>query len=150
MGIRVLARRIIDKMAELARHRAEIADLPEQPFQALLPATTALRHELPSPLGQVDQDGTRLEHGHRPATDVVIDDRRHAVVGADREEIGLELVAAADIDRDHAILEAALLEHDGDLPAVRRRPIVEVDHELISSRKLACHSEGRSNGAISA
>ena len=38
MRIGVVARRIIDEMAELAGHRTEIADLPEQPFEALFPA----------------------------------------------------------------------------------------------------------------
>ncbi len=62
---------------------------------------------------------------------VVVDDRRHPVVRADRQKFGLELVAATDVDRDHAVFEAALLEHDRDLPAVRRRPIIKIDHRAL-------------------
>src|SRR6185369_14739869 len=38
-------------------------------------------------------------------------------------------VAGADVDRDQVVRQAALLEHDGNLPAIRRRPVVEIDHE---------------------
>src|ERR1700730_9238342 len=100
-------------MAELAGHRAEIADLPESPLEALLPAQPILRHEPPGPLGQMEQDGARLEHRHRPTAKllwgVAVDDRRHAVVGTDRQELGLKLVAVPDIHRDHPVLDAALL-----------------------------------------
>src|SRR5438552_9923835 len=123
-------------MAELAGHWAEIADLPKQPFQTLLTATPVLRHETPRSFGQMDQDGARLKDSNRPITkllwSVVIDDCRHSVVGTDRQELGLELVAAPDIHRDHPMFEAAFLEHDGDLPPVRRRPIVEIDHARVS------------------
>src|SRR5262245_2047787 len=59
---------------------------------------------------------------------VVVDDRRHAVVRADRQELRLELIAPADVDRDRAVRHGQLLQHDRDLPAVRRRTIVDVDH----------------------
>src|SRR5205807_6421930 len=127
-----LALRVIDEVAELAGHRAEIADLPEQPFQHFLAGPLALRHELPAPLSEVDQDRTGFEDRQRPVAKlawcVVIDDRRHPVVRADLEELRLELVAPADIDRDHPVFEAAFLEHDRDLPAIRRRPVIEIDH----------------------
>src|SRR5690348_18257051 len=80
----------------------------------------------------MDQDGAGFENRHWPVAKLlwgaVIDDRRHPVIGADRQELWLELVAAPDIDRDHAVFEAAFFEHDRDLPAVRRRPIIKVDH----------------------
>jgi len=133
-GIRMLTLSVIDEVAELPGHRTEIADLPEQPLQALFAGAPALRHEPPGPLGEMDQDRARLEHRQRPVAKllwgVVVDNRRHAVIRADRQEFGLELVAATDIYRDHAEVEAALLEHDRDLPAVRGRPIVKVDHVL--------------------
>ena len=59
-----------------------------------------------------------------------IDDRRHAVVGRDRQKLRLELIALGDVDRDHGVGQPALLEHDRDLPAVRRRPVIEVDRRL--------------------
>src|SRR5207249_6854760 len=39
-----------------------------------------------------------------------------------------DLLAPADVHRLHAIGQAALLEHDADLPAVRGGPVVELDH----------------------
>jgi hypothetical protein len=76
----------------------------------------------------MDQDRTRLEHRQWSIFSIMIDDRRHPVVRADLEELRLELVPLADIDWDHPVFEAAFLEHDRDLPAVRRRPVIEVDH----------------------
>ena len=58
----------------------------------------------------------------------VVDDRRHPVVGGDRQEIGPELLAAADVDRDDPVGQAGLLEEQGDLVPVRGRPVVQVDH----------------------
>src|SRR5437764_4474002 len=137
MRIGVLARSVIDEMAELTGHRAEIADLPEQPLDTFFATAPGLRHEAPGPLGQMNEDRARLENRERAIFCVVVNNRRHAVIGADRQELGLELVAAADIDRDHTVFEAALLEHDRNLPAVRGRPVVEVDHRLLSSRNAA-------------
>src|SRR5438270_11585700 len=76
----------------------------------------------------MDQDRARLEDRQWPLIEIMIDDRRHPVVGADLEELRLELVALADIDRDRAVFEAAFLEHDRDLPAIRRRPVIKIDH----------------------
>src|SRR4051794_14510016 len=78
----------------------------------------------------MEQDGTGLKHRNRFAVCVVINNGRHAAVWADGQELGLELVAASNVDRDQLVREAALLQHDGDLPAVWRRPVVEVDHAL--------------------
>jgi hypothetical protein len=61
----------------------------------------------------------------RPA--LGIDDRRHAVVGRDRQEFRLELVALADVHGNDGVGQPALLEHDGDLPAVGRRPVIQID-----------------------
>jgi hypothetical protein len=129
----MLAFRVIDEMAELAGHRPEIADLPEQPLHHFLPGAPARRHEPPAALGQMQEDRARLEHADRPVRIIVIDDRRHPVVRADPEELRRELVALADIDRNHAVFEPAFLEHDTDLPTVRGRPVIEVDHADASS-----------------
>src|SRR5262249_48637979 len=55
------------------------------------------------------------------------DDRRHAIVGRDRQELRLELITLGYVHRDHCVWERALLEHDRDLPAVGRRPEIEID-----------------------
>ena len=62
-----------------------------------------------------------------PPGPVGIDDRRHAVVRADGEEVRRELLAAADVHRLDHIWQAHLLERDGHLVAVRRRPVVDFD-----------------------
>jgi hypothetical protein len=78
------------------------------------------------------QDRTGFEHRHRRAAArrIVIDDGGHAVVGADLEEVGLELLARPDVHRDQLVGQPAFLEHDGNLPAVGRRPVVKIDHGL--------------------
>ena len=83
---------------------------------------------------RIAPDSKTLTAAIRTVRVVVIDDRRHPVVRADREKFRLELVALADIDRDRAVFEPAFLEHDADLPAVRRRPVIEVDHRGSLSR----------------
>src|SRR5213083_1985387 len=83
------------------------------------------RQEPPRLLGEVDEDGARLEERE---AGLAVDDRRDLAVRADGDELGLELLALADVDGVNGVGQAALLEHDGDLPAVRRRPGVEVDH----------------------
>src|ERR1041384_2338373 len=101
MRIGVLALRVVDEMRELPGHRPEIADLPEQPFQHFLPPAPALRQEPAGLLGEMDQNGAGFEYRHRAVRVVMIDDGRHAVVRADREELRLELVALADRSEEH-------------------------------------------------
>src|SRR4029079_16807966 len=55
---------------------------------------------------------------------------RLLVVGADLEKPGLELLALADDDGVGPVRQAALLQHDMHLVAVRGRPGVEIDHRL--------------------
>ena len=71
-----------------------------------------------------------LEHADRLASvrRRGIDNRRHAVVRRDGEEIALELIAGADIDRMDRVVDSRFLKEHRDLVAVRRGPIVEVDH----------------------
>src|SRR5690606_26723561 len=71
-----------------------------------------------------------------------IDNRRNLVVRAYLEEIRLELIAPADMDGLHGIVQATFLEHDVNLVAVRRRPGVDVDHSLISSCSEAAGMTG--------
>jgi hypothetical protein len=57
-----------------------------------------------------------------------IDQRGHAVVGTDCQEVILELVTAADVAGHNAIFHRAFFQQNRDLLAVRRRPIVQIDH----------------------
>ena len=97
-------------------------------------AAHVLRHEAAGLLGEVDEDGAGLEHrdGRAAVRRCIVDDRRHAVVGADRQELGLELVALGDVDGEDPVGDARLLDEDRDLVAVGRRPVVQIDHEFAS------------------
>ncbi len=106
-----------------------------QPLLDLDAAALVPRIESAGLAAEILQDRAGLEDRDRPAArTVVIDDRRHAVVGRDRQEFRLELIAARDVDRDHGVGQPAFLEHDRDLEAVRRRPVVEVDRRLARGR----------------
>src|SRR5262249_13906545 len=102
--------------------------LPEQPLIDLDAPALVTWIELPGLAPEILQDRPRLEDRDRPATrSCGIDDRRHPVIGRDREKLRRKLLAFGDIDRDDAIGQPALLQHDRDLPAVRGWPVVERD-----------------------
>ena len=63
------------------------------------------RQEAAGLLGEIDQDRAGLEHRKRLAAvgGRMVDDRRNAVVRADREKFRLELLAGADVDRNEVI-----------------------------------------------
>src|SRR5262249_7730300 len=65
---------------------------------------------------------------HQRHAVVAIDDRRDAVVGTDLEELRLELLVLADVDRVHRVGQPELLERDGGLAPIGRGPGVEIDH----------------------
>src|SRR5512139_285323 len=127
-----LARRRAQEVMGLAEHRADAAHLPHQPFQGLVPLHRILRQELAGLLGEIDQDRARFEQADRLAAGTVgIDDRRNAVVGADAQELGLELLTLGDVDLVHAIGQPALLQHYRNLAAVGRAPRMKLDHLLV-------------------
>src|SRR5437667_281672 len=104
--------------------------LPGDPLEHLVPAADVARQEPARLLGEVLENRGALEDRQRiaAARRIVVDDRRHAVVRREPQEARRELLAPADVHRLHGVREAALLEHNADLPAVRRGPVVEVDH----------------------
>src|SRR5262249_19194240 len=119
-------------MMVLSRHRPEPGHLPEQPFYNHDTVAEGMRQELAGFLREVDENGAGLEHRNRFAAvlRVVIDDRRHAVVRRKGPELRPELLALADIHRYDPVRQPGLLEKDRDLVAVRRRPIIEIDHRI--------------------
>src|SRR5688572_2580001 len=150
-GVLDLLRRVAQEVVRLPEHRADVAHLEHGPLHHLPALAQVLRQEPAGFRREVEQHragfGERERLAARP---VGIDHRRHLVVGRDLEEFGLELVAGADIDRDHAVRGAGLLEHDVNLVAVGRRPGIEIDHGAISSSQsselittvrpiLSCH-----------
>ncbi len=129
-GVGQLVLRIVRKVVVLAGHRPEPAHLPEQPLDRFGAASHVARDELAGLVGEIEQDRARFEHRDRLAAagGRVVDQRRDAVVGRHRQKVRLELLALADVHRLDVVGEAGLLEEDRDLVAVRRRPIVEVEH----------------------
>src|SRR2546425_2028385 len=128
-----LLRRVAEEVMRLAEHRSDVAHLRHHPLHHL-PALAQILGQEFSRLGcEVEQHGARLrEREGFPVGSLLVDHRRDLVVRRDREEVGLELVARADIDRMHAVLEPRLLEHDVDLVPVGCGPGIEVDHSFTS------------------
>jgi hypothetical protein len=119
------------EVAPFAGLRPLVGHLPHDPLNGFVTAAQIGRQEAAVLLRQVHHDRPALEHAHRvPATwRVVIDQGRHAIVRRDSQEFRLELVAAADMAGDDPIGDFQLLQEDGHLLAVWRRPIVQVDHD---------------------
>jgi hypothetical protein len=61
----------------------------------------------------------------------VIDDGGNAIVGADLQELGRELISLADVHGKNGVGKLHLLEHDVDLVPVGRGPGVNVDHSSL-------------------
>ena len=59
--------RVVAEVTGLAGHRAEVADLPEQPLVHLDAARDSRRVELAGLVAEILQDGARLEDRDRPA-----------------------------------------------------------------------------------
>jgi hypothetical protein len=124
-------RRIVAEMIALAGVGAKVGHLPMHPLVDLHAGPLVARIELPGLAAEVLEDGAGLEDGDRSATGAVgIDDGGHAIVRADGEEFARELLPAADVHRLDRIRQAHLLERDGDLVAIRRRPVVDFDRLL--------------------
>src|SRR5882724_5915889 len=58
----------------------------------------------------------------------VVDDGGDAVVRCDSQKVGLELIALADVHREDAVRQPGLFKIEGDLVAVGRGPVVQIDH----------------------
>src|SRR5689334_20981951 len=58
----------------------------------------------------------------------MVHDGWDAVVGGHRQELRLELLALADVHRQHPVRQAALLHEDAHLLPVGGAPPIEVDH----------------------
>jgi len=96
----------------LARHRTESSHLPKKPLHHLYPVAEPSWQVLAGLLAQVQQDGARLEHRNWLASTlwIMVDDRRHAVVGRNRQKFWLKLFALADIDRHDPVGDRSLLK----------------------------------------
>ena len=139
-GVGYFFRCIQQKMPVLAGHRPQAAHLPHQPLQGCVPAAQVGGQKAPGLLRQIDQDRAAFEHRYRRAAArrIVVDDGRHAIVRADREELRTELLAAPDVDGLERVGQAAFLQHDGYLPAVGRGPVVQVYHRVSLLVRAPC------------
>jgi hypothetical protein len=79
---------------------------------------------------QIEQHRAGFENRDRlaPTLRLVIHHCRYAIVGRDRQELRLELISLADVDRENFILQPGLFEKHRDLVAIRRGPVIKVDH----------------------
>jgi len=86
--------------------------------------------ELSGLLGEIQQDRPGLEDRDRlgPALRLVVEDGGDAVVRRDLQEFRIELIALADVDRKDPVRKIGLFEEHRYLVAVRRGPVMEVDH----------------------
>src|SRR5207248_4039141 len=60
---------------------------------------------------------------------LMIDDHWHSMIGIHAQEFRVELIPTLDVHRDDLVGKATFLEQDGDLLAIGRRPIMDVDHD---------------------
>src|SRR6202049_4836415 len=108
------------EMVPLTEHRADAAHLEHYPFEAFVAAERILRDQFATSLfREINQDRRRFKERERLAARAVgVDDRRNAVVCRDLQELRLELVAGANIDRDHLVFESDLFERNVHLVAI--------------------------------
>src|ERR1700747_19655 len=59
---------------------------------------------------------------------IIMHERGYSIFPRNLEELGLELIADADVDRHNPVGKPGLLKEDRDLVTIRGGPIVEVDH----------------------
>ena len=113
------------EMSGLAELGALVGHLPDQPLRDLVLGARILRPELAGLLGDVHHDGAGLEHadGRAAVLGLVVDHHGHAVIGVHPQEVLVELVALLDVHWRDLVFQPALLEQDGDLLAVGRRPV---------------------------
>ena len=114
------------KMPTLAALGALIGHLPHQPLVDVVAPPHILGIEPAGLLGDVHHHRPGFKNADRlaPADGVMVNQGRHPVVGANLQKFVGELIATADIARNHVVGHAALFEQNGHLFAVRRGPIV--------------------------
>src|SRR5205823_1338173 len=111
------------------------ADLVEPPLEVFeLGDVLALRLPADGPgIGDHVGDAVVVAREKAPVKEPVVEHAIEAVGFVGEAAHGIGLVAASYIDRHDPVVEADLLEQDGHLLAVGRRPIVEIDHHQFLS-----------------
>ncbi len=110
-----------DDLVRLAEERTHVAHLEHEPLDHGEARPEVGWEEPPGLLREIHQDRARFEQrDRRVIRNVEVDDRRNLAVRADGRELGLELLALADVDGEDAVRQSKLLEHDRDLAPVGR------------------------------
>ena len=133
MAYLIFSYRVVAEVMVLPGHRAEPAHLPERPLDRVVAAVEIRRQKFSGLLGEIQQHRAGLEDRDRLSAALrrMIDHRRNAVVGRDRQKLRRELFALADVDRKDLVGQPGLFEEHRDLVAVRRGPVIKVDHGAI-------------------
>jgi hypothetical protein len=119
---------VFQEVMRLTGHRAKTAHLPHQPLVHGDALALGRAVEGAGLAGEVLQDRAGFEdRDRRPVGAFGIDDGRHPVVRGDLQEGRIELISRADVHQMQPVGKRHLFQRDGDLPAVRRGPVVEVD-----------------------
>ena len=119
------ARCIGIKMAETAAQKWRTTHLPKQPGHAFGLRDKVLGHECVKFLGQVPQDGCRLEDPHGLGS-AAVQEGGNFGVGVDADKLAAKLLAFLDVDEPGVIFGAAVaqcqqfFEHHGNFDAVGR------------------------------
>ena len=123
------------KVAKATAEVGRAAHLPHQPGIALRSRGGVGGQECRKFLGEIQQDGRRLENPHR-FTAAAIEQGRYLGVGVDVDKTVAKLRALLDIDRPGVVLGSGFaqgeqfLEQDGDFHAVRRGQGIELKRML--------------------
>src|SRR6266536_5975736 len=147
LGVGGLALVVFHEMVDLAEHRTGSSHLPHQPLERAIAWLTRLRQELSGLLREIDHERRRF---HQPHARIVVDDGGDAIVRADLQEVGLELLVLADVDGMYGVGQGQLLEQDGSFAAVGSRPGIEINHGFGSyARNWAGFALGNFAGPLS-
>jgi hypothetical protein len=84
----------------------------------------ARRKEPPGLVGQVQQDGVAVEDDG-----IAVGQGRRLCIRINGDEIGVVLIALADIDRRHFVRESRFLEEERHFRWIGAGIVVEADHE---------------------
>src|SRR5690554_2460504 len=125
-GVRNLLGRVAIEDVRLPHHWADTRHLKHQPLNGARAALPITWKESLGLLGQVNQDGARLEDGE--IIFVAIDDGGDPAIGVDLEELRTLLFELRERELVDPVRKAHLFEGDGDFLAIRSGGGIEVDH----------------------
>ena len=127
---------------DLTEHRSDASHLEHEPLDHVVAGRRVVRQETSGLVREIDEDRAGLEQRQRLAAGAVgIDDRRDLVVGIQRKELGRYLILRVEAHPVRLVGQARLLQHDGDLHAVRGRQRVELQAVGELRRPLARDGE---------